>query len=377
LHYSIRLHSDDLETKKTVLVCPLNWGLGHATRCVPLIETLQQRGFHVILAATGRARAFLELRFPEISCIDFPDYQIRIPRSGRLISHLLLKFPVYLWRVRTEHQRLKALIGEHKVDVVISDNRYGLWTKKVHCIFITHQLMVKCPPWLRFAEGMVHKGLLHFVKKFDECWIPDSASAMNLSGDLSHKYKLPENACFTGHMSRFKFLSATAAQDAVPTYEILAVVSGPEPQRSQFEELLTLRLNETAQRCCIVRGLPDETRSETYGKTDLIPHAEDAVLASLIRNAELIICRPGYSTLMDLLVLRKNALLIPTPGQTEQEYLGRRMKDQGYFISITQQDLKTMDLKHIIDSFGNKDRAVIAPQLFQIPDTSPLVSKQR
>lgn len=366
-----------METKQTVLVCPLNWGLGHATRCVPLIENLQQRGFHVILAATGRAQAFLKRRFPEISCIDFPDYQVRIPRSGRLISHLLLKFPVYLWRVRTEHKRLEALITEHKIAVVISDNRYGLWNKNAYCIFITHQLMVKCPSWMRFAEGMVHKGLLHFVKKFDECWIPDSASAMNLSGDLSHKYKLPVNARFAGHMSRFGTLSATVARDTVPSYEILALVSGPEPQRSHFEELLTRRLNETAQRCCIVRGLPDQLHTETSGTTDLIPHAEDVVLASLIRNAKLIICRPGYSTLMDLLVLRKKALLIPTPGQTEQEYLGLWMNDQGYFNSITQHDLETIDLKHIIESFRDKEHAVIAPQDFHIPEGSPLVSKRR
>ncbi len=354
---------------ETVLVCPLNWGLGHATRCVPLIEQLQNNGFRVLLGASGDARGFLVWRFPALTLIEFPDYNLRFPASGRMVGALLLKFPYYLRRIRAEHQQLQHLIETHGVDVVVSDNRYGLWSRKAHCIFMTHQMMVKVPPLLRFAEGWAHRILMLFITKFDECWIPDVAGPGGLADDLAQRYPLPSHARFVGLMSRFQ---PSANTSPTMMYDYLGLVSGPEPQRSLFEQALRRLFRKSGRPACIVRGQPGLSDSEQDENILLLPHADDDTLATLVRDAGCIVCRPGYSTLMDLQVLGRTAVLVPTPGQTEQVYLAERMNSQAGWTYLHQQKLSTLDPERLPASLQ------LIPQpadRFRIPPTSPLSSR--
>ena len=344
-------------TGKKILVCPLNWGLGHAGRCVPLIEELIEAGNEVTIGADGKARAFLKDRFPQLPTIEFPDYGIRIPRKGRLTSYLLLRLPLLFAKVRCEHKRLESLIALHHFEVVISDNRYGLHTQKAFTIFITHQLMVKLPPVLRFAEILAHRIILRYVKKFNRCLIPDVEGMVNLSGDLSHKYPLPSNACFAGLMSRFSRQEARP-ELMVPSYDVVCILSGPEPQRSHAERLLMEILQHSNQQCCMLRGIPGNTAVRKMGKIDVYDHATDECLRQLITQCRKLICRPGYTSLMDLVILRKSALLIPTPGQSEQIYLASIMKQRGWFDTVRQEELSP----EIFNQYLEKTSIVIPVQ---------------
>jgi predicted glycosyltransferase len=199
--------------------------------------------------------------------------------------------------------------------VVISDNRYGCWNRKVKSIFITHQLMVKSP----FAENILHRMISSYISKFDECWIPDHPGPNNLSGDLSHKFKVPSNAFYVGPLSRLKPKDTGSFK-----FKILAIISGPEPQRSIFERLISEQLFNSGLKCMMVFGLPEEIqKAEHKGNILMINHLNSEEMQDAIASSEIIIARSGYSTIMDLSVMNKKAIFIPTPGQTEQEYLAR------------------------------------------------------
>ena len=187
-----------------ILVCPLNWGLGHATRCVPIIQGLMAEGHELVLAADGFPLLFLKQEFPSLRFISLPSYSIRYSKSNSQVAVMIRSFPAIVGGIIREHCWLKRLLKTEHFDQIISDNRFGMWHKNTHSIYITHQLMVKMPVKLKFLETLVH--LIHkgFINCYDECWIPDTEENGGLSGDLSHKYKLPKNGKFIGTLSRFQ-----------------------------------------------------------------------------------------------------------------------------------------------------------------------------
>jgi len=304
-----------------VLVCPLNWGLGHATRCVPIIKRLTDEGNEVTIAGDGFPLEFLRQEFPELRCIELPSYPIRYSAGKSQVGAMIRQSPKILAGIISEHRRLKKMLKTEKFDMIISDNRFGLWNKNLHSVYITHQLMIKMPAGLRFIEPIVWRLHRFFILKYDECWIPDYEGAKNLSGDLAHKYPLPRNAKFIGSLSRFSLL-----KNIVPNkkFHTIAVLSGVEPQRSLFEAELIARLKKSKEKMLIVQGKPQKEKQihETQNIT-LISHLETAEFAAFLLGSERIIARSGYSTIMDLDALGclQKAELIPTPGQTEQEYL--------------------------------------------------------
>lgn len=357
-----------MENKKNVLVCPLNWGLGHATRCIPLINQLIEKGFNVVIAASGRPLMLLKEEFTELDFINFPDYGISYPRKGSLTVHIILQSPFLFFKILREHRQLNKIIKQNDINIVISDNRYGLWTRKIQCVFITHQVMVKCPPALKFMENILHHIIKKYIKHYDECWIPDIQGSLTLSGDLSHKYKLPSNTKYVGWLSRFSELKKTA-HTANNSYKLLAILSGPEPQRSFFEEILTNELKKTNLCCCIICGTP-ERKPQEYKSNNItyISHVNTEIFRDLVNQASYIICRPGYTTLMDLVALRKKAILVPTPGQTEQEYLSENLLARGWFYSCQQ---KNFDLQKAIsesESYNNFPAQFSPESFFNLPD---------
>ena len=303
-----------------VLVCPLNWGLGHATRCVPLVRRLLADGHEVVLVSDGFPLEFLRQQFPELRFIELPSYSIRYSAGKTQVLAMLWNLPSIISGIYKEHKWLNTLLQREHVDQVISDNRFGLWNRKTKSIYITHQLMIKMPlalKWLEPLAWFLHRLL---ILQYDECWIPDVAGPENLSGDLSHKYPLSRNSRFIGPLSRFENNKAMAEIN----YHNVSVLSGVEPQRSIFEHELTQRFQHSHQKTLIVCGQP-AAASRTYhvGDVTLVSHLPDGELASLLKGAKKIISRSGYSSIMDLKALDclKKAELIPIPGQTEQEYL--------------------------------------------------------
>lgn len=302
--------------QKNILVAPLDWGLGHATRCVPLIKRLLAEGHHVQLASNGRSARWLADYFPHLAVhTDIPDYAVTYPLNGYMAWHFLKESPRLLRVIRAEHAWLERFAEAHAIDEVYSDNRYGLYHEHVKCILITHQLFIRAP-W--YARAAVHGLTEYYIQKFNACWVPDYAGEANLSGALSHATKLPRNVEFIGPQSRFTDIRI---DENAPRYDMVALLSGPEPTRSHFQQQLLSRFQAEGTLSLIVCGTPDLPFDFQEGNVRMVSHLPDAQLAGILKSAGRIVCRPGYSTIMDLHVLGCKAELIPTPGQTEQVYL--------------------------------------------------------
>ncbi|MCF8367750.1 MAG: hypothetical protein K9G76_01820 [Bacteroidales bacterium] len=325
--------------KPTVLVCPLDWGIGHATRCVPVIREILKKDVEVILAASNRSLAFLKQEFPNLKVIDFPNYNISYPaKNSGMVIKILRQIPGFLKSIRQEHKMLQKLINEHHIDLVISDNRYGLYSNKVPSVFITHQLYIKAPVALKFIEPVLSRINFRYIKSFTECWIPDNQYEPNLSGSLSHTKSTRIKTFFIGPLSRFDNKEITNRTEF--RYDILLMLSGPEPQRTHFEKEALAQLRQMKIKAAVILGKPEE--KEKYNESDNIfiySHLNSLDLKELIMDSRIILSRPGYSTIMDLSVLGKKAIFIPTPGQTEQEYLARIFRDKGIFYSMDQKKI--------------------------------------
>ena len=230
------------------------------------------------------------------------------------------------------------MIERYNIDFVISDNRFGLWNRKTKSIYITHQINIKFPKVLSVFEYPAY--LIHnaIIQRYGLCWIPDEETESNLSGELSHKYPLPSNAVFIGVMSRF--LLKINSQTNNPPYEIVAILSGPEPQRTILEEKILGQLQQLNKKSLVVSGKPGlKTTSIEWGRITKVSHLSTKDIKFHILHSDFVICRSGYSIIMDLVVLGKPALIIPTPGQTEQEYLGNYMNSRKLFICMKQGQL--------------------------------------
>ncbi|MFA6126645.1 MAG: glycosyltransferase [Bacteroidales bacterium] len=328
---------------KTILVSPLEWGLGHTVRVVPFIRKAVAEGHRVILASDGVSLDFLRFHFPGLEWVRMPFYPIRYPQNGQFFQKLLPQVPGILRAIRKNHQQLAEIVAQFGITEILCDHRYGMYHKNVHSIFITNQLWLKAPKGWQFGERPVyriHRMALHL---YSEIWIADHPGEPNLSGLLTHPSRLPRNAKYIGPVSRFRDVTPVSP-DHPWAFEVLALVSGPEPQRSLFEDLLKERFKRQGTRALILRGLPPATPDTQPvitqdGDIQLIDHARDEQLYWYMQQAREIICRPGNSTLSDLLFLGKTALLVPTPGQTEQEYVAGHLEKQGLFEVCRQGDL--------------------------------------
>ncbi|MCX6232376.1 MAG: glycosyltransferase [Bacteroidetes bacterium] len=330
-----------MNTNKNVLVCPLDWGLGHATRCVTVIDAFLKAECNVIIAADGRPLAFLQKEFPALSFVNLRGYGISYQKKGNLGFKLIFIILKMIKSIYAEHKKLKDIIKAHNIDIVFSDNRYGLWNKKVKCIFMTHQLIIKSPVKSKIIEKVLFLINKTLIQPFDECWIPDFEGEENLSGDLSHKNKINIPAYFIGPLSRFKPIDSNPEN---LNNDILVLLSGPEPQRSIFEEIILKELEKQSLAAVIVRGVPEKDEFQIISNhIKIYSHLETEQMQILISQSDIIICRSGYSTIMDLAVFGKKAILIPTPGQTEQEYLAKYLSEKQYFYTVSQKEFKLND----------------------------------
>lgn len=311
---------------KRVLLAPLDWGLGHATRCIPIIHQLLQHGHEVWLAGEGPVQALLQAEFPALSFLPLRGYRVRYGRSAAGTTLLLLlQAPSMLRSICREQRWLQQTMQSFHFDIVISDNRYGLYHPDAYCVFLTHQLQIKAPTpflkkWLRHLN-------YRYINRFNACWIPDHKEQGSLAGKLSHPKQTPAiPVCYTGPLSRF------AAQASAPAGgHLLILLSGPEPQRSMLEKKLLLQAAAINTPVHLVRGLPKEkTLPEVPAHITVHNHLSALELQKTMSQAALVVCRSGYSTVMDLAALGKKSILIPTPGQTEQQYLARHLEQQGF-----------------------------------------------
>lgn len=331
-------------TAGKILVAPLDWGMGHATRMVPVIDALCTRGYDVWLAANGSAASFLKNRYPNLPLLSPPAYDIRYA-DKRMFYQLVKQIPETLKVVKQEHQWLEKQVEEHQFKAVISDNRFGMWSSKVPSVFVTHQLSILSPVFKGVATGINKQ----FIGKFTTCWVPDGANN-ELAGELS-RGELTVPLHYMGPLSRFTGL---AGEGNEKTCDVLAVVSGPEPTRTTFEKQLVEQLSKSHLKWKLLRGKPGDDTPET---DQMLNHANDAAFAELVKGAKLVVCRSGYSTLMDLIHFNTPLLCVPTPGQPEQEYLAQHWQKQGWCITQNQKDMDIQkaiaQLSHSTINFPN------------------------
>ncbi|MFT3884879.1 MAG: glycosyltransferase [Flavobacteriales bacterium] len=306
-----------------ILVAPLDWGLGHATRCVPIIRRLIASGATPIIGADKGPLAVLRAEFPELEHTVIPGMDVRYTRGASQGGTLARQFPRMLRSVRDEHAELMRSKEALRLDAVISDQRFGLHAQGLPSVLITHQVF----PFAPFGQRLVRRINQRMMMHFDAIWIPDHAEAPGLAGALSHG-PLPKQARYIGPISR---LDPASAIKPGTHYATVAVISGPEPQRTLLEEKLLRRMQALPGAHMLVRGKPGSGAEEQRGNVTVLPHADAPTLAGLLLDAGRIISRTGYTTLMDLDALGRTALLIPTPGQPEQEYLGGLHARTGLF----------------------------------------------
>ena len=324
---------------KNILICPLNWGLGHATRCVPIIKALCNYGHKVIIAADKAPLAFLQKAFPNIDFIEFPGFTPTYSKSDSQVFKMMASFPRALRDFRKDHKTIESIIKNYNIDVVISDNRFGCWSKHAYTVFITHQLHIQVPKFWRWATPVINLFNNSFIKKYDEIWIPDDEGEPSLAGDLSHPAKSRFNTSYIGILSRFK----TDNQEVTEKEnKYLVILSGPEPQRTMFEDIVLKQARNIKDKVLILRAKPDsyDLPRDIPDNVSMFNHVDDEMFVKLVNSAENIICRGGYSSLMDLIRLNRTAYLVPTPGQTEQEYLARHLGELGYFNWCKQSDFQ-------------------------------------
>lgn len=344
--------------KKKILIAPLDWGLGHATRCIPIARALEKEGYEVLFCAASRSLDLLMKEFPNNQFIKLDGYNVSYPKNGWMIFSMIFQSFRILNKIRQEHKDLKQIITDFEIDGIISDNRYGMFNKKIPSIFITHQINIQSP----IFSKLIRKINLWFINKYQECWIPDTEQN-NLSGNLS-KLKTKNNKFkFIGPLSRFEKLEAAKKID------ILAIVSGPEPQRSIFENLLKKQLLESEKNCMLVLGKTESNKKENIENLTILNHLPSKELNQAISDSEIVISRSGYSTIMDLAALNKKAIFVPTPGQTEQLYLSSLFAKQKIAFAQHQHSFdleKALEESKNYSGFKNKTQKDNLKNLFTI-----------
>ncbi len=322
--------------KRVVLYGVLNWGLGHATRSVSIINALRQNGFEVVVASDGQALKYLIEVFPDVETHELPGYNIKYGKGSVQLFKLAMQLPRVALVSRKEKGILKKLIKRYKPCGVISDNRLGWYSKSIPSVYITHQLHIMMPFNTNWASRLHHI----FINRFAECWVPDFAGQQNLSGELTHKLSPKVPVQFIGPQSQF--MDDEKLRNPEMKYDLTVILSGPEPQRTLLEKKLWQELKSRQGKFFFIRGTENGDEILPTDKIEVIELANAQQVKTAILASEMVISRSGYSSIMDYYFLGNQALLIPTPGQPEQEYLARYQLHKGRF-GYTAQDYINLD----------------------------------
>lgn len=331
-----------MQQSTKILVAPLNWGLGHASRCIPIIYALKENNFTPIIASDGASLELLKKEFPNDIFETLPDYNIRYSERGENFKFKIFsQLPKLFFAIQKEKKTLKEITQKYTISGIISDNRMGIFSPNIPSVYITHQIHVLSgnTSWI---SSKFHQ---HFIKKYKECWVPDVFDGVNLSGKLSHKKSDLKNLNFIGPLTRFKKRNLPKKND------LIVVLSGPEPQRTLLEEKLLNELIEFKGSILFIKGLVEKKQKiVTQNHFTIYNYMEAEELEIAIQESEYIICRSGYSSIMDLAFLNSKAFLIPTPGQFEQEYLAKKLRKEGSVSSCAQHKF-TLDKLQKIDIY--------------------------
>ena len=356
-----------------VLVAPLDWGLGHATRCVPVVRELLRAGAEVELAVVKANASFFREVFPDLRQRLAPSYNIVYPKHGYNMAFWLLKNSLHLNAVmRYEHHFAEEMVARHGYDVLFSDNRFAFYSKNAYSIYMTHQRRIAFPQAFTAFEGIGTMWHSNVMRKFDEVWVPDMEFFPGYAGSLSHSGATPGDKPmrYVGTLSRFSEVSGNAETAAnpsdvaalenvaldsaaknAPKYKVVAVVSGVEPARTQFEQQLREALAEIPGRHMMILGKPSvEYKTWRDGNIEFHTHLATNAFSSAVRSAGFVVSRGGYSTVMDMAELGAKCIFVPTPGQFEQIVLAHDLSKAGYAVEIPADKLSSETLTKAFES---------------------------
>ena len=328
----------------------MNWGLGHASRCIPLIEALVEHDFEPVLASDGSSLELLASEFPSLRTYELPSYGIRYAKNPGLFRLKLLSQTGRIQKtVNREHRKVQDIVSKEKASGIISDNRFGVYSKKVPSVYLTHQLAIRAG-WMSGPASIWNQRL---ISKFDHCWVCDFKGAENLAGELSSNYGRLKNVEWIGPLSRFpkkkRRHSNVPSNQPQSKVDIGIVLSGPEPSRSQFEQKAVEVLKGRMEKVVLVRGVMDTPSVHTDQNLTIHNYMLADELEELMRQSSILIMRSGYSSIMDLCALGAKALLVPTPGQSEQEYLADRMQQKGWFPRVTENEFDWNSIQEALE----------------------------
>jgi predicted glycosyltransferase len=313
---------------KKVLVAVLDWGLGHATRMVPVIDVLAKSGLNIIITSSGRSLEYLQDRYPMLEALEMPSKKVAYSRygAGWALAKRVIQQPGLN---KIQERWTRELVKKHGLNGIISDNVYGAVSNQVPSVIVTHQVGLMAPVF----KSAFDKKLAAWLDRFAEVWIPDLPGTDSLAGEMTENVFVSTRQRYIGRLSRLEELPAQNK-----AYDILALVSGPEPQRTAMENIALEYFEKRSGKKLLIRGSSDLPGLDVDGKNVEIKDFLDGVqLSETIQRSKMVICRSGFSTLCDLMALHARAELIPTPQQPEQVYLAKRCRDKGWFATLTTQ----------------------------------------
>jgi hypothetical protein len=297
---------------------------------IPVARKLLEMNQNVFIASGEEHLKLFREELPGLTYIDFSGFNPGYSRYLPQYFPLLLKTPLLFFHIIRDHYRLKSIIADYSIDLVISDNRFGLWNRKIRTVYITHMPLIPFPGPFKFLEFIgihLHRAV---IRKYSMCFIPDLPGEINLTGRLSHGIKLPGNARYIGILSRFPVKIQQSLVNPVSYKHNTVILSGPEPQRSIFRQTVLKLFRDEKILTVILEGKPGNGNEiARYENFAFFNHLSSQEMQQMISSSEKIITRAGYSTIMELASLNCSALLVPTPGQTEQEYLAEYLSSKG------------------------------------------------
>ncbi len=330
------MNKELLKRQHTIIIAPLDWGFGHATRMIPIIHWLSKRN-NVVVAAPKHLHFLFD---KNVKCILTKGYNIQYYKTPLWLA-LLIQAPRIIWRALKTKSEVRKIYKQYQPDLIISDNRPFFRHRSIKSVYITHQTNIphKIKP-IKNAINRIHHSLIH---KFDECWIPDTCNHI-FAGELScGSLKIPVR--FLGGLSRFQLTEFKPTQ----MYKRVCILSGPEPAKSIWAKAIYKHW-QNKENSLVIGALKGKDKFQKQGGLVFSSHLNDALFLSIVTRAEFVFTRSGYSSIMDLMFMQKNAFLIPTPGQGEQQYLATYHKDTYFFTGSKMDDYQSEKLKPIDDS---------------------------
>ncbi|WP_339887462.1 glycosyltransferase [uncultured Flavobacterium sp.] len=345
---------------KKIIVAPLNWGLGHATRCIPIIQGLLDNGFEPVIVSDGVALELLKKEFPKLISFELPSYDIQYAEKGKNFKwKMIAQLPKIISTIKKERSKINKILEAYSFDGIISDNRLGVYSKDVPSVFITHQLNVLTGNTSWFTTKLHKK----YIQKFNECWVPDVEKGQNLSGKLGHPTELFKNVKYIGPLSRL-------CKKPMPIkYDLMVLLSGPEPQRTLLEQKIIAELENYPKKVVFIKGVIEENQIiEEIGNVTYYNFMNSKAIETTFNESNHILCRSGYTTVMDLAKLNKKAFFIPTPGQYEQEYLAEKFDREGIIPTCKQDEfiIEKLDKIDLYKGFTNYSKKITWKELFDL-----------